>query len=221
MSAGGFTDGAGNLVAVGDSVAYEYAPTREAKVLEIFQDGDAVIGYQDDGSEKHVKWKRLVKILDPWVQGEGWLRRFADESNRIEGLGPASDAEIEALDTFIGQTGLSIKSLEKYVSIVAPGHKLRDKSGMNVSVGDYVAPQGGQAIRRELSNLLNAIRAGAYDPWTAHIRYELLHPFTDGNGRSGRAIWLMMRLAGPRAEQAKELGFLHSFYYETLEHKGR
>lgn len=44
---------------------------------------------------------------------------------------------------------------------------------------------------------------------------------TDGNGRSGRALWAWMMLCrGGSYGRAKviELGFLHTFYYQTLEH---
>ena len=37
------------------------------------------------------------------------------------------------------------------------------------------------------------------------------HPFTDGNGRSGRALWLW------QMNNHAPFGFLHTFYYQTLE----
>lgn len=46
-------------------------------------------------------------------------------------------------------------------------------------------------------------------PWEVHIAYEMLHPFTDGNGRSGRMLWAWQMRNFP-------LDFLHTFYYQTL-----
>jgi hypothetical protein len=54
------------------------------------------------------------------------------------------------------------------------------------------------------------------DPYILHVEYEQLHPFTDGNGRSGRAMWLYAMKKCGRLEQGLNLGFLHAFYYQTL-----
>ena len=51
------------------------------------------------------------------------------------------------------------------------------------------------------------------DPWVFHVQYERLHPFTDGNGRSGRALWAWQMM---RRREGLALGFLHRFYYQTL-----
>ena len=51
----------------------------------------------------------------------------------------------------------------------------------------------------------------------AHVAYETLHPFTDGNGRSGRALWAKHMLADGQDGYWLERGFLHTFYYQSLE----
>ena len=86
---------------------------------------------------------------------------------------------------------------------------------MNVRVGSYRPPEGGPAIRQRLQELLNRVNERKISEFDAHVCYETLHPFTDGNGRSGRAIWLWQNSG------YAPLGFLHSFYYQTLEASGR
>ena len=52
-------------------------------------------------------------------------------------------------------------------------------------------------------------------PFGIHLRYETLHPFMDGNGRSGRILWAWQMLHHDIAPGIR-LGFLHAFYYQTL-----
>ncbi len=82
-------------------------------------------------------------------------------------------------------------------------------------VGNHIAPPGGAGIVAGLNKILDAIEQNSLDAYEAHVAYEDLHPFTDGNGRSGRALWLWMK--GGQAP----LGFLHEFYYQALEHSRR
>jgi Fic/DOC family protein len=91
---------------------------------------------------------------------------------------------------------------------------LRKRVGLNVRVGDHIAPRGGPKIVDELSAILADTLDG--DPYAVHHRYETLHPFTDGNGRSGRAIWLWMMDKRGQLDRALELGFLHNWYYQSL-----
>lgn len=133
---------------------------------------------------------------------------FIRESNRIENItrNPTVE-EIAEHERIMALPSLSVKDLERFVSVYAPGHKLRTKSNMNVSVGGYYAPIGGSTIRIQLQKILAiSQRAGAY---RTHVDYELLHPFTDGNGRSGRILWLWLMKETP-------YGFLRHFYYQTL-----
>lgn len=136
---------------------------------------------------------------------------FVRESNRIEGiLREPSDAEITAhRDFLMNRDPVTVERLQAFVAVVAPGHVLREQRGLNVRVGNHIAPSGGPFIRTELEFLL--MKTDVNDPWHTHVAYETLHPFTDGNGRSGRMLWLWMMNTAP-------LGFLHHFYYQTLEH---
>jgi hypothetical protein len=123
------------------------------------------------------------------------LIEFIRESNRIEGIRrDPTDEEITAHEILLDLEEVSVADLEAFVARVQPGAVLR-RGGQNVRVGDYLPPNGGPLYK-------------------THIDYELLHPFTDGNGRSGRALWLWLR--GGNAP----LNFLHTFYYQTLQAAG-
>jgi fido (protein-threonine AMPylation protein) len=147
---------------------------------------------------------------------ESLLFKFVTESNRIEGIHrEPTDDEMSATFDFLNTPFLEIEHLELLVSIYAPRHRLRDRVGLDVRVGNHTPPAGGPEIRFQLADLLRRVRHEQETPWQVHVEYETLHPFTDGNGRSGRALWLwMMQGEAP-------LGFLHHFYYQTLAEVGR
>jgi hypothetical protein len=147
-----------------------------------------------------------------------WLLGFIRESNMIEGIirRPAK-GEIAAHEKILALGNLGLDDLVEFVAAVAPHARLRDQRGLNVCVGAHLAPAGGDDIPINLAALLANLPYQT--PYKAHCRYEKLHPFTDGNGRSGRALWLWQVLNGDNpgeAERAQELGFLHCFYYQTL-----
>lgn len=134
--------------------------------------------------------------------------RFITESNKIEGIIRApSDSEVKEFFRFLYLESVTIKDLVQFVSVYQPDAVLRDKVGMNVRVGRYLPPAGAPGIRKKLQKILDEIGYSAYQ---THCKYESLHPFTDGNGRSGRMLWLYC-MGG-----FAPLGFLHTFYYQTL-----
>ena len=138
------------------------------------------------------------------------LIRFVTESNMIEGINRApTAAEIKAHVDFLALPSVTIAALEDLVAVCQPGAKLRREPGMNVRVGNHVALAGGGLIEPRLREILEHRGLSAYE---RHVRYEILHPFMDGNGRSGRALWLH-DMGG--IEQVP-LGFLHTFYYQAL-----
>lgn len=144
------------------------------------------------------------------------LLKFLRESNLIEGIKTEpSPNNINKLSEFLTKETLTIGIVEDYVAYIQPRAILRSKEGLNVKVGSYTAPLGGSAIANKLEEILTkcAYQKAAEFPveiTKLHNTYESLHPFTDGNGRSGRAIWLWM------SRGFSPLGFLHQYYYDTL-----
>ena len=152
------------------------------------------------------------------------LTDFIRESNRIEGYRhEPTDREIHAHRHMLLLKEIRVGDLENFVNLIQPGAALRHIYGMNVTVGDHTPPPGGPEIRQWLKAQLDDMTLWerdnpalprrckfAYD-W--HHKYETLHPFMDGNGRSGRILWLR-QMGG--VENAP-LGFLHHWYYQSLQ----
>lgn len=139
-------------------------------------------------------------------------RDFVRESNKIEGIiREPTEAEIKRLQQFVLLPRLEVDDIVEFVAFTQPNARLRDNPGVpGVRVGDHIAPPSGPEIRHNLDVILNEMQRGNLGTYDAHCAYLNLHPFTDGNGRSARAIWLWsMNGRAP-------LGFLHTFYYQTL-----
>jgi len=143
------------------------------------------------------------------------LRAFISESNHIEGIDSVGDNEEAAYTEFLECFGEDddddIKELEKLVSVIQPNAHLRSLPGFDVQVGTHIPPPGGPKIVEALNYVLDVMWEST--PWETHLSYESLHPFTDGNGRSGRALWLYHM---QYRELDWSLGFLHTFYYQVL-----
>ena len=75
----------------------------------------------------------------------------------------------------------------------APGTQLKNPATGKVV---YTPPEGEQVIREKLKNMEDFIHAeDAIDPLVKmaiiHYQFEAIHPFFDGNGRTGRIILLL------------------------------
>ena len=143
------------------------------------------------------------------------LERFITESNHIEGLGKATPGEVAVAGWFMNRAEITLETLNAAQAVFAPGKPLRNRPDMNVRVGKYVAPQGGKSLVAALTSILTAVHQTS-DPWRTHVDFEMLHPYLDGNGRTGRILWAWhMRRLG---RDPFALSFLHRFYYDTLAH---
>jgi hypothetical protein len=150
------------------------------------------------------------------------LRAFVRESNRIENIvRDPTRGEIEAHERLLSLDALTVADVVEFVHAVAGGEApLRSQPGMNVRVGPHVPPPGGPEIPEVLAELLLEVSGSRkLSPFEAHVRYETLHPFLDGNGRSGRAIWAWQMLDMGRDPFL--LSFLRSFYYQALQESRR
>ena len=130
---------------------------------------------------------------------------FLMESNGIEGVygkQPLLDA-IKAWQTLLFEDKLSTLAILNTHRILMANQR-PDIAGhfrrVGVRVGDYIAPNAG-SLRRLMFMWHNdwATAKTQADIKKAHIAFENVHPFEDGNGRVGRIIlnWQRVRAGLP------------------------
>lgn len=147
------------------------------------------------------------------------LRTFLHESNRIEGISREPDAhEITAAQQFMQLNAVHVDALCTLQRAFAPreGMGLRVKPGMDVRIGRHTPPSGGPKILIDLDKICGVYcqEREALSPFDAHRKFEDLHPFMDGNGRTGRVLWAWHMTAC--RQNPFVMSFLHRWYYQSL-----
>jgi len=132
--------------------------------------------------------------------------RYIRGSNAIEGIYDEKEVQ-QSLHAWeylmaIGEefTHADICRVQKIITLnqtnLQPNQRgyYRNVSGTNVSVGGRLAPDASMVEHLMQNWLLDWPKM---TPLIGHIRFELIHPFVDGNGRTGRMIyWFTCLLAG-------------------------
>lgn len=145
------------------------------------------------------------------------LIKFVTESNAIERIfREPSQEELDATAKFLTIDRLVVDHLVELNKVYAPGKELRVHPNMNVSIGGFAPMSGGVGVLLSVERLLLQLNETGIDAFTAHCRYEQIHPFMDGNGRTGRALWLWHMLDRNTEQQVFLYSFLQWFYYQTL-----
>ena len=150
------------------------------------------------------------------------LRPFAQESNALENVPVTTAQEVMAHLRFTDYARkITIEDLVQFVSIVQPNARLRrTKDVPGVMIGKHVAPPSGKATMTPLNVLLRRLNSDPWtcDPFEVHAEWMNIHPFTDGNGRCGRALWLwhMASLSPAHLNHALKSSFLKTTYHQSF-----
>ena len=125
----------------------------------------------------------------------GWVPAFVRLSNRIAGITrEPTAAEVGAHRGLLAANSLCVENLELFMRHVAPGAGLRDRVAVGADEEGSVCPT---TLRDDLTRIVLAARNKSASPAHVHRIYRKLRPFTDGNGRCARALWMWQMMRQP------------------------
>jgi len=151
------------------------------------------------------------------------ILNFIKESNKIEGISEYDqEKQYIAYQEFLNLDEITVEDIVTFALVLhstsndSGGYKpeLRGKKGMDVRVGSHFPISGGPEVIISLKWILSDLNMKA-NPYKNHCHYEHLHPLTDCNGRTGRAIWAWQMMN--HFDYDFRLGFLQPWYYMGLD----
>lgn len=122
------------------------------------------------------------------------------ESNLIEGIDSEEEdaRSLRAWNWAVGNidmaftTGFVLELHRRIVLKQLPKHERGKWRTIQVYVGNHTPPAPAFIVS-QISDYLNNLRESykTLDPKMMHVQFETIHPFVDGNGRTGRMLmWL-------------------------------
>lgn len=160
------------------------------------------------------------------------MEKYIRESNLIEGIDdPVEDAQSLSAWTWLSQQdniGCAElfelhKRIVKNQNDLSPNEKGNYRF-MQVYVGGYQPPNALRVAELMEDWLHELAFYNDHDPKEQHIKFEKIHPFADGNGRTGRMLmwWHELKLGRlPTLLLAKERQEYYKWFTPTKRTEGK